>query len=187
MKNSKQIWWTVSGSALVGLGLGIYFLWVKNKKESTTKIQNRTKVSPQKREQVVISNTSVKQTDKGIKVAEPNWSDPFDANYTNDVKKWIGPKKIVELNPMTAKQYAQELYKAKGGAWFKNDNEKIVNSVFAKKLKDKVQVANLSLAFWKFYQKDMWEYLHSFLSVTEMEKYVGKPTRQLPKYRIATE
>ena len=186
MKNIDQKWWwIIGGVALTGMGVGAFLIW-KKKREGLASDQNlEARISYESN----LSEPPIKQNTEGknnaVIVKEPNWGNPFDMHYANDVKKWISPQRVRFLDRAIAQQYATILKKAKGGAWYKNDNEKAVYEVFAKKLKDKVQVANLSQVFWEKYNLDMWEYLASFLSKKELEKYVHRPVRILPKYRIS--
>jgi len=82
---------------------------------------------------------------------------------------------------MTALRYAKKIKEAKGSF---NDDEKVIQEIFGKLLKDKVQISQLSKAFWKRYKKDLWKYLTSFLSNSELTQYIRKPIRNLPNYRI---
>ena len=177
---NKSTWWTLGGLGVAGLGIGVYFLWYKKKRPKpwTPHLTN-----PKNENTGIGGGISIPKSG-GKPITEPNWNDPFDMNYSEDVKKWQAPRKVNELDPLAAKQYAKELKEAYGGAWYLNDDEKAVESVFAKKLQDKVEVSNVSKAFWNLYQKDLWEYLAHFLSKRELEKYLQKPVRELPGYRM---
>ncbi len=76
------------------------------------------------------------------------------------------------------------MYKAKGASWYEDDDEDAVGEVFQKLIKDGIQVANMAQKFYWLYKKDLWEYLNSFLSESEMEEYVTNPVRSLPPYRL---
>lgn len=172
MERTKIMWWAIGGAGVAGLGVGVYFFVKKHKEKkeiSLTGMQNKAK--PVK----IIKGGSA------TAVVEPNWNASFNMNYTKDVKKWLGGKRIKELSPEVASKYALQLKKAKGTF---NDDEKAVEMVF-KRLQDKTQVANLSRAFYFDHgKKDMWQYLRSFLSNSEMKKLVKDPVRRLPNYRL---
>ncbi|PHN01129.1 hypothetical protein [Flavilitoribacter nigricans] len=175
MKNTNGQVWIFAGSAALVLASGAYLLWWHPKRKTQRNLQD-VKGNP-------APDMTTKPTSTAV-VTEPNWQDPFDMQYAKDVLEWVAPRKILALNTEKAKLLAKQIKAAKG-AWYSNDNEQAVASVFAKQLKDKVQVANLSQAFWQLYKTDMWEYLNGFLSSKEMEKYVHEPVRKLADYRIA--
>ncbi|MDN5201243.1 hypothetical protein QQ008_07715 [Fulvivirgaceae bacterium BMA10] len=188
MNIDKKTWWLISGSAVaLGATATVYFLIIKKKSRAglpkSDKYGNR--ILKKKNTGGISGGVETATGNKGTTISEPNWNNPFDMNYENDVKKWVSPKGVLVLNNTEAGKMAQILYKAKGSGWWSNDDEEAVKKIFLKRLRDKVQVANLSRAFWFRYKKDMWEYLNSFLSNSEMEGYVHKPVRNLPKYRLA--
>ena len=183
MNIDKNTWWLIGGVAVaLGGGAAVYFLVIKRKSKSD-KYGNR--ILKKKSSGGISGGVETATGNKGTTISEPNWNNPFDMNYENDVKKWVSPKGVLVLNEAEAVAMAQALHKAKGSGWWSNDDEDAVKKIFQKRLRDKVQVANLSRAFWFKYKKDMWEYLNSFLSNSEMESYVQKPVRNLPKYRLA--
>ncbi|MGB3467074.1 MAG: hypothetical protein WBA74_17465 [Cyclobacteriaceae bacterium] len=114
-------------------------------------------------------------------VNEPNWQDPFDMNYSRHVNEWVNPKAI-ELNTYTADAYAKRIFKAKGKYWYHDDNEKVIEVIFGKELKDKVQVSNVSRAFYARYRTDLFNYLKGFLSSSELKKLVTAPVARLKNY-----
>ena len=175
MKIPKTVWWIISVAGAIGIGVGGYSIY-KRKRPKTDKYGRRE-------DNGAIAGGVQTSRGSGQALTEPNWSNPYDMNYQNDVQAWIAPKKLRLLTRSEAEGYAKQLKAAKGGAWYKNDDEKAVEGVFAKKLRDKVAVASLSRAFWKLYKKDMWQHLSSFLSRSEMEQYVHGPVRKLPNYR----
>jgi nucleoside phosphorylase len=183
--NMKVKWILISGIGLLGAGAAIYFFYVRGKTRESDKYGNLKLKATGQDKAISAGVAGGVQTSKGEQstaVVEPNFNNPFDLNYANDVKKWVAPKTLIVLKDQFAKQYAKELYDAKG--WFK-DNVEAVQNVFEKKAKDKVHVSNVSAAFWKDQKKDLFDYLSSFLSEEEMEKYVHKPVRNLPNYRLA--
>lgn len=188
MRISKKGWWIIGSVGVVGLGVGSYFLFFHNKNKPGSDKYGNLKLKGKGKDAKVSGGVEggVETTKEGqaTTVTEPNWDNPYDMNYENDVKSWVKPKKIYVLKKSYADKYAKELKEAYGGAWYNDDNEDAVKAVFSKKLKDKVHVANVSRAFWNNYKKDMWEYLANFLSSSEMEEYVHKPVRRLPNYRI---
>ncbi|QKX07590.1 hypothetical protein HN014_10745 [Aquimarina sp. TRL1] len=147
--------------------MGGYLVYINNKKNHTKGMLSPT--IPEDKEQ---SSQRV--------IEEPNWKNPYDMNYLKDVKKWLGKRKIRKLPHNKAREYARILKRAKG-RW--RDDTQAVTSVFTQ-IKDKTQVASISKAFWVDYKKDMWQYLRSFLSAKEMEKYVHRPVRKLDNYSL---
>jgi len=169
-------------AATLGLGTLTYFLFFR-KKGKADKHGNR-KIHATGKDATIsggLSGGIQTSKQKANTLSEPDWNNPFDMNYEQDVKAWIHPKRVYTLKKEYASQLASQLKKAKGG-WL-DDNEEAVYDVFAKKIKSKVHVANLSKAFWNDHKKDMWEHLKSFLSNSEMEKYVHAPVRKLPNYK----
>ena len=175
MKISKTMWWVVGGAGTIGLGIGLYVLFFgKNNKKDHVFMGVGTLDKP-----VIVTQGGGTAT----AVAEPNWKNPFDMKYNNDVKAWLGGKKIKELPESVAKQFAAKLFNAKGTF---NDDEQAIAQVF-KSLQDKTQVASLSRAFYYQYgRKDMWQYLRSFLSDSELKELVYDQVRSLLNYRLAT-
>ena len=119
------------------------------------------------------------KTGTGSTVVEPNWTNPYDKEYMDQVLAWVKPRKVYRLTKESAKRFAKEIKEAKG--WLYDDNDK-VKAVFDK-LKDKGHVSTISKAFLKEYKTDMYDYLLSFLSESEMDKYVHKPVNRLENYR----
>lgn len=167
----KQEWIILSSLVLV-VTTGAFLIWRKPKIKRKNKPSSPSNNSPS----TPSSNTSI--------VTEPNWEAPFDMNYAQDVAQWLAPQRIRKLSPDKALALAKKIKAAKG-SWYSDDDEKAVYNVFAKQLKDKVQVANLSQAFWHLYKTDLWEYLNGFLSKKEMEKNVHEPIRKLAAYALS--
>ena len=113
-------------------------------------------------------------------ITEPDWNRPFDMRYKKDVEAYIG-RPVKGLDNRSARGFAKALKAAKGRF---NDDEAVVAHIFGKALKDKVQVAELSGMFYTLYKQDLWQHLTSFLSSSELTRYVRKPLKQLPKYRV---
>lgn len=172
MNISKNMWWIIGGSGLAGLGIGIYFLVKDRKRKQDPMMLGR---GAHQKPITIVSDG------KGTPVVEPNWSAPFDMNYITDVKKYLRGKRIAELPTGTANTYIKKLKNAKG---IFDDNEKAVGDVF-RSLRDKTQVASLSKAFFARYQLDMYRYLQSFLSESEMKTLVIAPVRKLDNYTLA--
>ena len=171
---------------LITLGIGIYLHRQRKKIKQTDKYGNlKLKAGGKDKKNTggvdggVLTTTGVLSNT----LTEPNWENPYDMGYEKDVKAWVHPYKIYELGKKQGGSYAKELKAAYGGAWYLNDNEGAVQAVF-EKIIDKVQVSNLSKAFWNCYQKDLWQYLSNFLTPNEMETYVQSPVKKLPNYRI---
>jgi len=173
-KLSKNTWWLIGGSLVAITGISVYLIINRKKKaKRNSRAQNYSNTA--------ISGTSVSATPKATIKEEPNWNKPFNYNYLDEVKVWLSPKKIKQLSPSKALEYARELKNAKG---FFNDNEDIVKTIFAKRLRDKTQVSSLSRAFYATYNKDLWQYLRSFLSDTELKTLVTDPVKRLPNYKL---
>lgn len=162
----------IGGAGIGVLGIGTFIVLSKKHKKKT--VSNVTKSTS------VGSGVQVTTGNVGTTKQEPNWNSPFDMNYLTDVQKWLAPKSIQVLDDITAKKYAKIIKEAKGTF---NDDEDAVKEVFGKKLRDKTQVASLSKAFYQTYKKDMWQFLNSFLSQSEMKEYVSKHIKRLPNYQ----
>lgn len=186
MKITKTTWFIIGGVALMAAGTGIYLFVLRNKNKNAQMDQYgnlKLKATGKDKETTGGMGGGI-LTSKGVHstaVTEPNWDNPFDINYYKDVKKWVAPKALILLRSAAAKQYAKQLYDAKS---IVQDDVDAVYNVFSKKVSDKVQVSNVSEAFWNVYRKDLMEYLTSFLSDSEMEKYVQSPVRNLVNYRV---
>lgn len=184
MRVSKNTTWIIGGTAVaVGGGVALYLL-IRNRRRS----DQYGNVKLKKKKAGGISGGVVTATgNRGTTLSEPNWNNAFDMNYEDHVKKWVAPKRIVLPNEGQAREWATTLHQAKSGgkSWWDRHDEEAVQQVFGKRLRDKVQVARLSRVFWSAYQTDLWEYLNGFLSSSEMERYVQKPVRNLPNYRLA--
>ncbi|MEL7147165.1 MAG: hypothetical protein AAFO69_12400 [Bacteroidota bacterium] len=108
----------------------------------------------------------------------PNWNQPFNQEFADEVKKYLAPKKVVELDPVLGKKLSKTLLNAKG---FFLDDEDDVEEIFTKRLKTKVHLSNLSKAFYQETGgKDLWQYLDSFISRTKINRWVS----QLSNYQI---
>ncbi len=168
-KETKALY--LGGAAALGLGIVVYLLvHQKKNKLPSLKMGNHF--------------PDVSHHARGKTMSEPNWKNPFDMNYEQEVKQWVAPQRLIGLTPQIAKQIAQELHQAKGESWWDDDNEETVKHIFQKRLRNKVQVAQLSGVFWNRYQKDLWQYLHGFLSQQEMTQYVHQPVGMLPNYQL---
>ncbi|MEO9870351.1 MAG: hypothetical protein ABJQ69_03550 [Ekhidna sp.] len=187
MKFLTTHWLIIGGVTLAGGGAAAYFFWYRKRNQSD-KYGNQIlggKSQGRNTSGGLSGGIRITSATKGRAVSEPNWDNSFDMNFATEVKNYLAPKRVYELPDAKAKQFAQQIYKAKGKGIFSNDNEEAVKAVFEKRLQDKVQVANLSRAFWHLYKKDMWVYLKGFLSSSELSNYVKKPVRKLPNYRLA--
>jgi hypothetical protein len=183
MKGKKTIWIVIGGIGLVAAGAGIYFL-LKNKNKSDAYGNQKLKATGKDKAITGGLGGGVQTTTSGssLPMSEPDWENPFSISYAEDVKKWVAPKRLILLKDAAAKQYAEELKKAKG---ILDDDEEAIGNVFAKKVKDKIHVSNVARAFWQRYNKDLLAFLKSTLSESEMEKHVLNYVRQLPNYRTA--
>lgn len=173
MKLSKTTWWMLGGLGVSVISIGGFMLL--NRRLKRQKIGQDTTDSLKENSVAIVTSVSTRQI--------PNWNNPFDMNYTKEVQQWLGAKPIVVLDTTTAKKYAQKIKKAKG---LFNDDEATIKTIFSKNLKDKTNVSNISRAFWELYKKDMWQYLASFLSASELQTYVNKYVRSLPNYTLAS-
>lgn len=184
MSKSKTKWFIAGGVALIAAGIAVYFFVFKKKTTASDKYGN-VKLGASGKDSGTSGGVSggVKTTTgtQSAPVLEPSWDNPFDMSYADDVKKWVSPKPLIVLKDQFARQYAKELYDAKG---IVDDDEDAVMNVFKNKVKDKVHISNVSKAFMNQYKKGLYEYLKSFLSDTEMETYVLAPMRNLPNYRL---
>lgn len=162
----------IGGAGIGVIGIGVFVtLSRKRTKQPAPQFNKTTSIG---------SGVQVTTGNVGTTKQEPNWNSPFDMNYLTDVQKWVAPKSIRVLDDLTAKRLAKIIKEAKGTF---NDDEDAVKDVFSKKLRDKTQVASLSKAFYELYKKDMWQYLNSFLSQSEMKSYVSNYVKRLPNYQ----
>lgn len=184
MKLTNAAWWIIGGVALAGVGTGVYFI-VKNRRHPDADKYGNLLLKGKDKGGGIEGGVQTTKEGQADTLTEPNWSNPFDMTYEKDVKEWVSPKKVYGLSKEGGETLAKQLKDAWGGAWYNDDDEDAVKDVFTNRLRDKVQVAALSRAFWNKYKEDMWEYLANFLSSSEMEENVHKPVRSLPNYRIA--
>lgn len=171
MEITKTGWWMIGGTGVAVLSIGTFALLSRKRKKGVSNKSITTSIG---------NGVQVTTGNVGTTKQEPNWNSPFDMNYLIDVQKWVAPKGIQVLDEASAKKLAKTIKKAKGTF---NDDEDAVKGVFGKKLRDKTQVASLSKAFYQLYKKDMWQYLNSFLSQSEMKEYVTKYVNRLPNYQ----
>lgn len=172
MKMTKTTWHIIGGVGIATIGIGAYLLWESHKQKKQTRPNIATPTGKPVR---------LAQGGKAATLVTPDWNNPFDMNYTNDVKKYLGNKKLRTLDNAIAEKLVTKIYKAKGRF---NDDEATVATIFQKQLHDKTQVAALSRAFYTKYKKDLWQFLVDFLSTGEMKKLVHDPVRRLPKYHL---
>ena len=192
MNTNNKIWWILGGTGLaITCGWAVYHFLLKspqsmhpkerepqpNPRPTSGSIHTSSKPKP-------AGNTSPSSPTKPA-LTEPNWGDPFDMHYEQDVQRWVAPQALVSISSEEANAWAKSLHEAKGSNWWKSDQTDTVENIFGKQLRNKVQVAQLSRAFWDRYQLDLWQYLDSFLNDREMESYVQDPVRNLPNYQLA--
>ncbi len=170
MEISKTTWWMIGGASVAVIGVGVFWFFNNRLKNQNTSNLANSKLG--------LGTPINLKTTAGVRQV-PNWNNAFDMNYTDEVKRWLQPKSIVEISSTTAKKYAEQLKNAKGTF---NDNEEIVKIIFSKHLKDKTNVSSISKAFLLRYKIDMWQHLSSFLSATELNQYVTQAVKQLPNY-----
>ena len=163
----------IGGATLAGLSIGTF--WFFNNRSIPKEKSKTSKVSFRKGKTINLSTAA------GTRQV-PNWNNSFHTNYTKDVTQWLQPKSIIEMDKNTALKYAKIIKNSKGTF---NDDEEAIRLIFSKRLRDKTNVSSISKAFWNQYNKDMWQYLNSFLSKSELHQYVTKPVKQLPNYTIA--
>lgn len=171
MEITKTGWWMIGGTGVAVLSIGTFALLSRKRKKRVSNKSITTSIG---------NGVQVTTGNVGTTKQEPNWNSSFDMNYLTDVQKWVAPKGIKVLDEASAKKLAKTIKNAKGTF---NDDEDAVKDVFGKKLRDKTQVASLSKAFYQLYKKDMWQYLNSFLSQSEMKEYVAKYVNRLPNYQ----
>ncbi|WP_010520475.1 hypothetical protein [Aquimarina agarivorans] len=174
MDISKTTWWMIGGAGVAALGIGAFWI-ISIRLKKQKKASNDPTLILGKGKQIDLSARA------GTRKV-PNWNNAFDMNYTAQVKQWLQPKSILELDEATAKKYAKQIKNAKGTF---NDDEEIIALIFYKRLRDKTNVSSISKAFWSLYKMDMWQYLNSFLSKSEVHRYLTQPIKQLPNYTIA--
>ena len=163
----------IGGSVLAVTGIGAYLLIKNSKKKKANRIATNSGNSS-------ISGKVVTATPKAKIKEEPNWNKPFNYLYLDEVKEWLAPRKIKQLSPSKALEYARDLKNAKG---FFNDDEAVVKTIFTKKLQDKTQVSSVARAFYTTYNKDLWQHLRGFLSDSELKALISDPVKRLPNYQ----
>lgn len=165
----------IGGSVLAVSGIGLYLILSNKKKKAISQKQTATanRIFPRE-------NSPQSVTQKATVKEEPNWNKPFNYGYIDDVKAWVAPRGIKEIPRVKAIALAKRLKDAKGTF---NDDEKAVENVFSKQLRNKTEVSSISRAFYDVYKKDLWQHLNSFLSVKEMQALVTNPVRKLPNYQ----
>lgn len=171
MKLSKTTWWLIGGAGVSVFAIAGYFLMTKK-----LNAMNQTQTNG-----ALVSGKQINLSGAANTREVPNWNSTFDMGYTKQVKEWLAPKAIEELDTTSAMKYAKKIKSAKGTF---NDDEKMVIQIFSKHLKDKTQVSNVSKAFWSVYKQDMWQYLSSFLTPEEISQYVNRYVLQLPNYTL---
>lgn len=173
MKITKTGWWMIGGATMAAVTVGVFVTLSRKRKKEKQQAQQVIGKD-------IGSGIQVSTGNQGTIKREPSWDKPFDMNYLTNVQQWIAPRKIKILDDATARNLAKKLKNAKGTF---NDDEDAVKDVFAKRLRDKTQVASLSKAYWQLYKQDLWKHLSSFLSASEMKQYVHNPVRQFPNYQ----
>lgn len=174
MKLSKKTWWMIGGVGVSAMSIGAFVFFNRRLKQQKNRQTNISMPSNNSQPVSIARTAATRQV--------PNWDNAFDMNYTREVQHWLKPKSIVLLNAQSAQKYAKQLKEANGRF---NDDEAAIEAIFSKQLKDKTNVSSISKAFWELYKKDMWQFLASFLSPTEMNRYVSKHVKALPNYTIA--
>lgn len=109
-----------------------------------------------------------------------NVEEAFDVNYLSAVLQGASTTVLV-VKKKVASSYAKQIYDAWGSWFLGGDNEAKVYAVF-RKLKDKVQVAQVSKAYQELYSENLIDVLKERFSTTEI-KQVLEIVAQLPNYR----
>ena len=109
---------------------------------------------------------------------QADWDFPFEQRLIADAKKEFYPIRFRQLDKTYGKKLAKIIYDAKG-VFYNNSSD--VKNVFEKKIKDKVQVSNLSKIFFDEYNgKDLWEYAADIIggeTLNNLVKYKPKITK----------
>lgn len=92
-----------------------------------------------------------------------------------DIDLYKKNPKCVSITPSEAKNYANNLYKAKGTI---NDDEEAVETFF-RVVKSKCDLSRVADAFYGIYKTDLLLHLKSFLSEKELENIVYKYSNKL--------
>ena len=164
----KKIIWLTVGALVVG---GI-FIRERNKRLNARKDEKRK------------PKAGGYAPGRGTTATEPDWSSPFDMNYTAEVAGWLAPRRIIPADGAKAALLAEQIRNARSDSWLGSDDTEAVDTVFSREVKDAVEIAEISRKFHWLYRTDLWEFLNSFLSESELETYVSRPVRLLPPYRL---
>lgn len=169
----------IIGSLILGgiATLGVFLLKPSKKKNSL--------FSKNETDDKGTAGVDIQRNQPGSALTEPNWEDPFDPQFIEDVSLWVSPKSFTQLRTHDADRLAQVIHKAKGRFFFSNDDEEAISNLINQKLQNKVQFANVATAFFKRYEEDMEDYLESFLNDSEMQKHVYEPINNLKNYQLA--
>jgi len=106
----------------------------------------------------------------------------LDIHYYDKVAKSVGGP-LVRLKAEVALQYAQEIHSAWGPWWLGGDDEQKVYSVL-RKLKGKLQVSQVAMAYAQAYGANLVDELYDRLDATEIQRALSI-IRALPGYRKA--
>ena len=181
MKNTAQNYWLIIGGAVVVTFGSLTALYFYSRKDKLSKPANRMDHKGLGSLSSGISSTSTIDPTSlnGAVITEPNWNKPFDMNYESDVAAWL-KRPVKPLDTGLSQQWVKALHGAKKD-FFALDDVAAVESVF-KQIRTKVQLAQLSRAFFGQHKLDLWKYLTSFLSHSEMDRYVYRYTKSLENY-----
>ena len=144
----------IIGGLTVSFGLIVYLMSRPKKVENVTTDKNRP----------------VEKTVNGRVLYVPNWDQPFNHEFADDVKNYLAPNKVAELDPARGKQLSKAILGAKG--FFVDDEDKVEKIITD--LGSKVHLSGLSRAFYKETNgKDLWRYLVSFINKGKVSRWVS--------------
>ena len=156
---------------ITGIGLGALLL-------GTTLLVLRKKARDE-RARVLLAALQVELQPASSGLASQN---AFNIHYLDKVLQNTKGDVLV-LKKSAAAAYAKQLHSAWKPWYLGGDDEDQVYSVF-RRLKDKVQVAQVAKVYQEYYTKNLIDTLRSQLEKTEITK-VLQIVKALPNYRIA--
>ncbi len=104
----------------------------------------------------------------------------FDIHYTDEVVRSTG-RQILTLKSEAAQVHAREIHEAWGSWWTGGDNEQQVYGVF-RKLRDKVQVSQVAVAYLHTYGVHLIDQLNNRLDDKEINQVLAI-VQPLPAFR----
>lgn len=160
---NRNILKIAGGVAGVGLGLSVYMVYDKKRKDKFASeiLRELTKM--------------IKPSTSGL-LSES----AFDIHYKDEVLKKVNGR-VLTIRADTASKYADQIHAAWAGWWKGGDDENKVYAVL-RRLKDKVQVSQVARAYQASFKINLIDKLYERLDEKEVKK-VLTIVKNLPGYR----